>query len=372
MKFSSITGIVVILVAAGGIYYSQVMQGTDPEGAGNASRSRQRPPNIVTVDEVKLQEINDAIESIGTAMANESVSIISKVTDTVNQVHFDDGDHVQAGQILVEMTNNEESALLAEAQANLDEARRQLRRQMELGEKGLAAKSAMDEAVAREEAAEARFNAITARMDDRLIRAPFSGVLGFREISPGTLLTSNTVVTTLDDISVIKLDFSIPELFLGVIKPGFRIIAHSDVWKDTKFNGEIDSIGSRIDPETRAVMVRASITNENEMLRPGMLMTVQIITNNRMALVIPESAFIQTGNESYVFIAGEDGLAHRRVIKIGSRKFGFVEVVDGLQEGDKIITEGGFKLQDKSPYRINEIEKMDMSHLTRNLPYFTG
>lgn len=119
-------------------------------------------------------------------------------------------------------------------------------------------------------------------------------------------------------------------------------------------------------------MVRASITNENEMLRPGMLMTVQIITNDRMALVIPESAFIQTGNESYVFIAGEDGQAHRRVIKIGSRKFGFVEVVDGLQEGDKIITEGGFKLQDKSPYRINEIEKMDMSHLTRNLPYFMG
>jgi membrane fusion protein (multidrug efflux system) len=283
------------------------------------------------------------------------------VTDTVNRVHFEDGDHVEGGQILVEMTNNEESALLAEAQANLNEARRQLTRQLDLGEKGLAAKSTVDEAIAREGAAEARFNAITARMNDRLIRAPFGGILGFREISPGTMLTSNTVITTLDDISIIKLDFSIPELYLGVVETGFRIISKSDVWKDREFEGEINSIGSRIDPVTRAVTVRAAIRNEEELLRPGMLMTVRIITDVRQALVIPESAFIQTGDESFVFVAGLDGLAHRRVIQIGARRFGFVEILEGLSAGERVITEGGFKLQDKAPYKVEDKSGINLS-----------
>jgi membrane fusion protein (multidrug efflux system) len=372
MKTSVYFIIFLVFAAMGWLYYDQAADTESNNAEPRRMSSRQRMPEVVTVETVEYREITDSIESIGTAMANESVSIFSKVTDTVNQVHFNDGDYVKKGQILVEMTNDEESALLAESQANLDEARRQLKRQMDLGEKGLAAKSAMDEAIAREEAAEARFNALTARMDDRLIRAPFSGILGFREISPGTLLTSNTQITTLDDIATIKLDFSVPELFLGTIKPGFRIIARSDVWRESEFEGVINSIGSRIDPETRAVTVRASIPNEEEKLKPGMLMTVQIITNNHQALVIPESAFIQTGTESFVFIAGEDGLAHRKVIEIGTRKFGYVEVINGLQQGDRIITEGGFKLQDKSPYRKDEQTRIDLSFLIPDIRPLTA
>ncbi len=329
------------------------------DGTVQARRSirdsqRQMPPQLVLVEPVRVTEIVDAIESIGTTHANESIVLTTKVTDTVNLVHFEDGDFVEAGKILVEMTNQEESALLAEAQANLDDARRQLDRQQDLGEKGLAANSAIDEAIARAESAEARFNAITARMNDRLIRAPFSGLLGFREISPGTLLTPNTSITTLDDISVIKLDFSVPEIYLGTIKPGFKILSRSDTWKDREFEGVINSIGSRIDPVTRAVTVRAVIDNQEGLLRPGMLMTVKIITDVRQALVIPESAFIQTGNDTHVFLAGADGLAHRQLIRIGSRRTGYVEVVEGLKAGDPVIIEGGFKLKDNVPYRADK------------------
>ncbi|MEX2352988.1 MAG: efflux RND transporter periplasmic adaptor subunit, partial [Gammaproteobacteria bacterium] len=239
-------------------------------------------------------------------------------------------------------------------QANLDEARRQLARQQDLGKQGLVAKSTIDEAATRAESAEARFNAITARMNERLIRAPFSGLLGFREISPGTLLNPNVPITTLDDISVIKLDFTIPEIFMGSVRPGFNIIARSDTWKDREFEGVINSIGSRIDPVTRAVTVRALIDNEDGLLKPGMLMTVKAITDVRQALVIPESAFTQIGSDTYVFLAGEDGLAHRRSIRIGARRIGYVEVTDGLNAGDMVIIEGGFKLQDKSPYRLKD------------------
>ncbi len=372
MRALIFAGFTVIFVAAGWVYFDQSSKDMETVSEGDRPRSRARMPEIVTVEAVKYMQISDSIESIGTALANESVSVISKVTDTVSQVHFDDGDHVEAGQILIEMTNNEESALLAEAQANLDEARRQLRRQMELGDKGLTSKSVMDEAIAREEAANARFNALTARMNDRLIRAPFSGILGFREISPGTLLTSNTVITTLDDISIIKLDFSIPELFLGAVEPGFRIVAISDTWKDTEFDGVISSIGNRIDPDTRAANIRATIQNNENKLRPGMLMTVKVITNERNALVIPESAFIQTGSQSHVFIAGEDGLAHRRVIEIGSRKFGYVEVISGLLEGERVIIEGGFKLQDKAPFRLDEQAKLNLSQAKTTIRPETG
>jgi len=350
--------VILILVSLAGLgiwYY----QGDAGDGAAEMTGSsaatvgprRAERPELVTVKPVAYREFTDTIESIGTTKANESVVITSKVTDTVSKVHFEDGDFVEAGSILVEMTNQEESALLAEAQANLDEARRQLRRQLDLGERGLTAKSSIDEAVARTEAAEARFDAITARMNDRLIRAPFSGLLGFREISPGSLLSSNTPITTLDDISVIKLDFSVPEVYLGRIRTGYRIEARSDAWEGRVFEGVITSVGSRIDPVTRAVTVRARIENKDRLLRPGMLMTVQVLTDTRQAMVIPESAFIQTGDETYVYIAGEDGLVHRQAIQVGARRFGYVEVTEGLQPGDTIITEGAFKLRDKAPYR---------------------
>ncbi len=363
-----------VIVASGMWYY--ITSGVDKQAVEQSStvdkgNYRVAMPETVTVEAIKFKEIVDTIESIGTTSANESVAITSKVTETVSQVHFSDGDHVSSGQILVEMTNSEESALLAEAQANLDEARRQLNRQQDLGEKGLAAKSIIDEVITREEAAKARFNAIVARMNDRLIRAPFDGILGFRQISTGTLLTSNTIITTLDDISVIKLDFSVPEIYLGTIAEGFKIVSRSDSWKDHEFEGVIETIGSRIDPVTRAVTVRAKFDNHEELLRPGMMMTVKIITDARQALVIPESAFIQTGKQSYVYIAGEDGLAHRQIIRIGARRYGYVEVLEGLEPGQLVITEGGFKLRDKAPYRVDDASKLDLS-LTANKSAITS
>jgi len=342
--------LIVTLAGAGAWYYRTTSESPAFPVGDKGQSAGARQPTLVVVARAEYREITDSIESIGTTYANESVTITSKVTDTVNLVHFDDGDYVEAGKILVEMTNREESALLAEAQANLDEARRQLSRQEDLGTKGLTSQSAIDEATSRVEAAEARFNAITARMNDRLIRAPFSGVLGFREISPGTLLTQNTAITTLDDITFIKLDFSIPEIYLGVVGQDYSIIARSEAWKDHEFNGTITTIGSRVDPVTRAVTVRALIENDGYLLRPGMLLTLSIITDIRQSLVVRESALMQIGDSSFVFIAGKDNMAHKQPVKVGARKFGYVEIVEGLNSGDMIVIEGGFKLQDGAPY----------------------
>ena len=353
--------LIIIGLASLGFWYSQRPDGVETALPADIKSDRREgrgsSPILVVAEPVQHHEIIDSIESIGTSHANESVTLTAKVTDTVSRIHFEDGDYVEAGKILVEMTNKEESALLAEAQINLDDARRQLRRQQDLGSRGLAADSAIDEARTRAEAADARYNAITARMNDRLIRAPFGGMLGFREISVGALLTSNTPITTLDDISIIKADFSIPESYLSAVKVGNKIMAHSEPWKDRELTGAVSSVGSRIDPVTRAVTVRAIIPNEDRLLRPGMLLTIRMVIDVRQALVIPESAFIQDGNLTYVYLAGRDGLAHKQQVIVGSRRSGIVEIVEGLNEGDVVITEGTFKLRDGAAYRLSSAMK---------------
>jgi membrane fusion protein (multidrug efflux system) len=342
--------IIALAAAVGGYWYFTGGEQSPGQPGGVAGGSRNEA--LVEAAPVRRELVIDTIEALGTAQANESVTLTAKVTDVVSSVSFEDGAYVEKGTILLVQANDEQTALLAEARANLDEAASQLRRVRDLYDKRLVPDSELDTARAQADAAKARFDSITARLDDRLVRAPYSGILGFRQVSPGTLLTNNTPITTLDDISIIKLDFSIPETHINDIQPGFRIIAHSDAFPEREFSGEIRTIGSRVDPVTRAVLVRAIVPNAERLLRPGMLLTVKIVTDERMGLVISENALIQTGEETYVFMAGTDGLAHKRPVITGARRYDNVEVIEGLEEGEMIITEGAFKLRDGVPYRM--------------------
>ena len=343
---------IVITLAVGGYWYftsSDVGQRQSGQTAGGF-----RGAALVMAEAVRREQITDTIEALGTAQANESVTLTAKVTDIVSSVNFEDGDYVERGEILVVQASEEQTALLAEARANLVETQSQLRRLQDLGAKNLVPDSEIDTATSHANAAQARLDSITARLDERLVRAPYSGILGFRQVSPGTLLTNNTPITTLDDISVIKLDFSVPELHLNVLKPGFTILAQSQSFPGRQFTGEIRTIGSRIDPVTRAVTVRAIVPNTEQLLRPGMLLTVTIITDERSSLVISESAVTQIAGETYVFIAGADAIARKQPVVIGARRFEYVEVVEGLQEGDMVITEGAFKLRDGAPFQLQD------------------
>ncbi|HSG63348.1 MAG TPA: efflux RND transporter periplasmic adaptor subunit, partial [Gammaproteobacteria bacterium] len=278
------------------------------------------------------------------------------VTDTVRRVNFEDGDFVEAGSVLIELTNQEEEALLEEARANLQDAENQLRRLEDISAAGLAPASDLETARSRAAASEARLNTVVARLRDRLIQAPFAGVLGFRAVSPGTLLTPNTPITTLDDISIIKLDFTIPETFLGAIRPGAKVLAQSAGFTDRGFEGEVRTVGSRVDPVTRAVTVRAHIPNDARMLRPGMLMTVRVVMGERIALVVGEGAVFELRDQAYVYVVGDDFVAHQRPIEIGERRFGRVEILSGLEEGERVVTEGTIKLRDRMAVRLLEDE----------------
>ncbi|HUQ52316.1 MAG TPA: efflux RND transporter periplasmic adaptor subunit [Gammaproteobacteria bacterium] len=330
--------------------------GGPPGGGGFGGFGGGRPQAqlpLVTVGHAKRDQIYDVVEALGTAQANESVTLTAKVTDSVRRVNFEDGDYVEAGTVLIELTNQEEEALLAEARANLDDSQSQLRRLEDLSARGLTSASELDVARSRAGAQQARFNSIVARLRDRLILAPFSGLLGFRQVSPGTMLSPNTAITSIDDISTIKLDFTVPESAIGTMTPGAKVIAKSVSFPDRDFQGTVRTVGSRVDPVTRAITVRAHVENKDRALRPGMLLTVAVVTAERTALVVPEGSVFQVQNRAYVYRVDGDTV-HQQQIEVGGRRFGVVEVLSGLQEGDPIVVEGIIKLREGARVRYEE------------------
>jgi len=322
--------------------------------ASHVVSSKTRPPvDIVTWTAQRLV-LADQVESVGTLVGNESVTITAKVTDQVTVIHFDDGQYVKAGDILIELTNAEQQAGLREAEANLLEAELQLARLKKLGNKIVTAQE-RDEASARVKAGQARLEVISVLIKDRLITAPFDGLLGFRQVSAGALVTPGTVITELDDIKQLKLDFAVPEVYLGNISVGSRVESTSPAWQDKVFSGQLVSIGSRIDVATRTFMARALIDNESSLLRPGMLMNITLSLAERPALVVPELAIVQTGKLSVVYVTEtiDEQLKVKSVpVVLGKRVAGGVEIVSGLQPGDQVVVSGQLNVRPGTSVRV--------------------
>lgn len=319
------------------------MMGGPPGGMGQTA---------VTVELVTREMLADDVESVGTAQANESLNLTAKVSDTVTAIHFNDGSFVEQGDVLVELTNTAETARLSEARAAEADARRQYDRLQSLIETNLISQTDLDDARTRWETAEARLEGVIANMDDRLIRAPFTGILGFRNISEGSLVTPNTVITTLDDISTIKLDFNIAEVYLAQLQPGQTITANSIVYRGQAFEGVVSSVGSRVDTSTRSVQVRAEIDNSEGLLRPGMLLTVGLTLNPRDAVVVPEAAVVPSQGRQYVFVVDEESVARRVEVELGRRRPGQVEIVSGVVPGQRVVTQGIAQVRPGSRVRI--------------------
>ncbi len=305
--------------------------------------------SAVRVVTVEKSEFNDPVESLGTLRANEFVTVSVNVTETITAIHFDDGEAVSKGQVLVEMTSEEEHALLNEAQTNAAEAKRQLKRIRELVKTNTASESTLDARQRDYDAAKARLVATQSRLRDRVIVAPFDGVVGLRNVSVGALVRPGDVITTLTDSSVMKLDFTIPSRYLTAIKVGSPIKAVTSAFSNAAFSGTVSSIDNVIDPITRSIKVRAIIPNPEGILKPGLLMQVEILANQRESLVIPEEAIIPSGQENYVFVllpkgADDFQTVEKRIITTASRRYGEVEVTSGLAAGEQVVTHGADKL----------------------------
>ncbi|WP_170113392.1 efflux RND transporter periplasmic adaptor subunit [Ahniella affigens] len=302
-------------------------------------------PVVVTTTVLAPSDWQDSVQALGTAKANESVTITAKVSETVQKVAFDSGDFVEAGQVLVDLTGKVQLAGLEEARASYKEAEQQLTRAEDLAGKKLIPSSQLDTQRANRDAARARMDQVRAQLSDRVITAPFNGVLGLRQISPGMLVTPGTMIATLDDVSLIKLDFSVPETLITALAPGLTVEAHSAAFPNEPFTGILKTIDSRVDPNSRTVQARAEIPNPDRRLRPGMLMTVRVQQAPRVTLAVPELALLQIGRNAFVYRVGADGTVAQVPVQIGARERGRVELSSGVATGDRIVVEGIVKLR---------------------------
>lgn len=293
----------------------------------------------------------ERIEAVGTARANEQVTLSAPVTERIVRLAFDDGAYVQAGQTIAVLAAGQETAQLSEAQARAREASRQLDRVQTLKQRGFATNANLDTQVAAAASARAQAAEAQASIGDRVITAPFGGWVSLRTISAGAVVSAGTEIATISDLSTIKLDFPVPETLLPAVRPGLTIDAVTAAYPDQPFRGQVATVDPVIDPNTRAATVRARLPNPDRRLKPGMLLTVGIETAPRMSLSVPELAVIGEGDQRFVY-GIENGQAKRIPVRVGMRSGGRVEILEGLRPGQQVVTEGVVKLSEGLKVRV--------------------
>ncbi len=321
-------------------------------GSGSQGKERDRPPPLVKVEPAQPMRFVERIDAVGTALANEQVTLAAPVTERIVRLNFDDGSFISKGQTVAVLAAAQESAQLSEAQARAREAQQQLSRIEALRRRGFATKSSADAQVALAAQARAQAAGARAQIGDRMVTAPFSGWVSLRNISAGAVVQAGTEIATISDVSSIKLDFPVPETVLSALKQGQTIEAVSAAYPDQPFRGQIATIDPVIDPNTRSVTVRARLPNPDRRLKPGMLLTVAIETAPRMSLSVPELAVVGEGESRFVYTVGPDGAAKRVPVRTGIRQEGRIEIVEGLRPGQQVVTEGVVKLADGMKVRL--------------------
>lgn len=309
-------------------------------------------PVPVVVFETAVRPFSDTTTAVGTLRSNESVEISAAVTEQVEALHFEDGQTVRKGDLLAKLTSYEEQAQMENAKAVLAEEERELERLSGL-RSGAVAEITIAERNTRSVLAKAGMNRIQAMLDDREVRAPFDGVVGLRRISPGATVSPGTVITTLDQLDRMKLDFTVPEVFIPQLGKGTTISVEAAAFPGRSFEATVESVDTRVDPVTRAITVRSIIDNEARELLPGMLMSVGLQRNARETLAVPERALVPLGKSQSVFRLVDDSTVERVGVELGARVPGFVEVRDGLRAGDRVVSDGVAVLRDGSAVTVS-------------------
>ncbi len=349
---AALLGLMIVAVVLRMAFAGDEKAGGGPGGRGGPGGGRGQ-----TVSEavIAARSFTDEIRVLGVARGRRSVNITSSTSELITRVLFTDGQRVSAGAPLVELQAREEDAGIIEARAQVAQAQRQFDRFKTLADRGIAPRVTAEDAETALATAQASLTAAQARRGDRLIRAPFAGVLGLSSVTAGTLVSPGGVITTLDDIDVVRVDFPVPERYLGVLRAGTPIGATIDAYGDEVFGGRIALIDTRINEQTRAVTARAEIPNPGARIRPGMAVRVAIQQGQRTAPAAPEAAVQYEGDGAFVYrIARGDGgsTAQRVEVETGSVEGGYVEILSGLNVGDRIVGSGLNRIQPGAPVRL--------------------
>lgn len=322
-------------------------------GGAVAATGAPAPPTPVAVSPVRTGTVTERAESVGTVRAREAVTITAKLPGIVTAIRFQEGQRVPAGETLVILDDAALRAELDQARALLDDARSQLLRVQRLTA-GVVAEQRVDTLLATARGAEGRVRQVQARLDEARVTAPFAGRVGLRTVSLGALVQPGTAVTTLDDISRVRVEFSIPEVYLARIQPGSTVTARSTAYGDRRFLGTVTVADTRIDTATRTVRLVSEFDNTDEALRPGLFLTIELNLETRdNALMVPEEALDPVGERAFVFVV-RDNRAQRMEVTLGQRIAGEVEVVRGVTRTDQVVVRGIQRLRNNAAVRVTE------------------
>ncbi len=344
----------VAVLAVGGYFAWQEFSGAD-SGEVDAAKRRGGGGPAVETAAAQFSDIETVVEAVGTTRAVRAVEITPSASGRIREINFQAGQRVEEGEVLVRLDDEIERADLAEAEAQLLEARRALQRAQALKKSSATSEAAVEKAVVAQATAQADRDRAARRLRDKTVTAPFTGTVGFAQVEQGARIEPSDTVTTLDDLSTIEIDFSLPEGLYGQITPGKPVVATATAFPNREFTGTIERIDSRIDPVSRAFRARAFVANPDYTLPAGMFMHLTVVLDSRRALTVPEEAIMFEGDQAFAFVIGKSGertLAHKRPMKLGQRSYGSVEILDGVAEGEAVITRGVQKAKDGQPVRM--------------------
>ncbi len=346
---------------------AQAQGGVGKAAAANPGAGDQRAapggPVVVEAAAVATTNLTDDALAVGSVLANEAVILRPEISGRVAQIRFAEGQRVRRGDALIELDDSVPRAELAQAEAQLALARSNFERTRDLAQQRFVSESAQDQAASALKVQDAAKVLAQTKLAKSVIRAPFDGVIGVRQIAIGDYVKEGQDLVPIQDTATVKTEFRVPERYLAQLKAGQRIELESDALAARRFGARVDFVDPKVDANARSVLVRARVANADGALRPGMFVRVRLIFEQRpQALTVPEEAIVPGqapgagGSRNYVYRvvgSGDQTRAVRTEVELGLRRDAAVEVLRGLAAGDRVVTAGQIKLRgDSTPVQV--------------------
>ncbi len=350
------------LIALGALIFAVLVSGcsSEPEATSKAVKpaaiKAAAPPKPrglpVRAEVVKVGDVVDEVTAVGSLIADESVIIRPEIDGRIVGLHFREGQAVSRGQKLVTMDASEFQAQLAGVNADLRIEKQRYTRAKELFEQKFITKEALEIQAGTVERYVARVQEVQVRVDKTVIWAPFAGIIGLREISPGAYVKAGDDIVRLANLDSIKVDFRLPEIYLAKVGRDQAVALGVDAYPGEIFHGRVYAVQPVVEEETRTALMRARIPNKGHRLKPGMFVRVALTLSTRQnAITVPEQALWPQGKDNFVFRV-VDGKVALIKVELGKRGLGEVEIRKGLSAGDMVVTEGQIKLRDGAPVMV--------------------
>ncbi|WP_421866322.1 efflux RND transporter periplasmic adaptor subunit [Parvibaculum sp.] len=317
------------------------------------------PVPVVEVIEASKEEVDLKVSALGTLQADQAITVRPEITGIVTSIDFTDGTRIVEGDTIVTLDDRDLKARLMQSEARLTLTRANYQRAERLLKQGSGTARARDEALNDFKSAEAEVAATETALDKATIKAPFTGIIGLRQVSLGQFLTAGDPIATLADVDNLRIDFQVSEVFLTEVGKGQEVNVTFDALPDQIYKGVVSAVDPVVSVEGRALSVRAVIQNVDGKLRPGLFGRVEIVTETRRSIMLPEAAIVTTPTGERAVFKVKDGHAQMAPVTIGTRIPGEVEILSGVEDGETVIVSGQLKVQNGAPIEIANGEDTD-------------